>query len=423
MSSINLSQIECYLTDRYGNILDPYTPGSISYSDVTRFLKTGSQRVRMPSGKYVRMYQFVVYIQGYLSLFMEGNRISLPIPFRVYKSFYLDVPRRTVLSFKTCLFKCNIHSINTTNDSLNINIHVRMNTTAYPKNQQNNVGCLRFFTTEINITYKYKENLLKAEVYQYNALSDGDKNTYYDTDELTEYGNKGILDPETVSFFSLYINGVVQPGVNYEIKEGDLRLKTNVPIENAPILIRFVTFKDTNGEVLPAEIYYYYAISDGEKTEYRNGDAIYSDKGILDPEEVSFINLYINGVLQPSVNYTVEENLLALLTSDIPPNEVPIVLEFITIKRLNGQVIKAKTYTFNALAHENNIYTNEDELTIYGNQGILDPTNTSYNNLFINAVLQPSVNYSVQKGLLTLNTDNLPLKDSPIALQFVTITS
>lgn len=423
MSSINLSQIECYLTDRYGNILDPYTPGSISYSDVTRFLKTGSQRVRMPSGKYVRMFQFVVYIQGYLSLFMDGNRISPPIPFRVYKSFYLDVPRGTVLSFKTCLFKCSIHSINTTNDSLNININVRINTTAYPENQQNNVGCLRFFTTEINITYKYKENLLKAEVYQYNALSDGDKNTYYDADELTEYGNKGILDPETVSFFSLYINGVVQPSVNYEIKEGELTLKTDAPIEDTPVLIRFVTFKDTSGSVLPAEVSYYYSISDGEKTEYRNGDAIYSDKGILDPEEVSFINLYINGVLQPSVNYTVEENLLSLLTSDVPPQGVPIALEFITIKRLNGQVIKAKTYTFNALAHENNIYTNEDELTMYGNQGILDPTNTSYNNLFINVVLQPSVNYSVQKGLLTLNTDNLPLKDSPIALQFVTITS
>ena len=79
MSSINLSQIECYLTDRYGNILNPYTPGSISYSDVTRFLKTGSQRVRMPSGKYVRMYQFVVYIQGYLSLFMEAIEY-LPYP-------------------------------------------------------------------------------------------------------------------------------------------------------------------------------------------------------------------------------------------------------------------------------------------------------------------------------------------------------
>ena len=141
-------------------------------------------------------------------------------------------------------------------------------------------------------------------------------------------------------------------------------MKTDAPIEDTPVLIRFVTFKDTSGSVLPAEVSYYYAISDGEKTEYRNGDAIYSDKGILDPEEVSFINLYINGVLQPSVNYTVEENLLSLLTSDVPPQGVPIALEFITIKRLNGQVIKAKTYTFNALAHENNIYTNEDELTI-----------------------------------------------------------
>ena len=70
-----------------------------------------------------------------------------------------------------------------------------------------------------------------------------------------------------------------------------------------------------------------------------------------------------------------------------------------------------------------NTYTNADELIIYGNRGILDPNNVSYYNLFINAVIQPYVNYSVQEGLLTLNTGDLPLKGSPISLQFITVSS
>ncbi|HHY91517.1 MAG TPA: DUF4183 domain-containing protein [Clostridiales bacterium] len=60
---------------------------------------------------------------------------------------------------------------------------------------------------------------------------------------------------------------------------------------------------------------------------------------------------------------------------------------------------------------------------MYGNQGILDPQKASYHNLFINAVIQPSKNYSVQEGLLTLNTKDLPLKGSPISLQYITVYS
>ena len=45
----NLSKIDCHLTDKHGNILNPYNPMAISYSDVTRFLKTRSKRIRLPS--------------------------------------------------------------------------------------------------------------------------------------------------------------------------------------------------------------------------------------------------------------------------------------------------------------------------------------------------------------------------------------
>lgn len=90
-----------------------------------------------------------------------------------------------------------------------------------------------------------KNNLIDADVYRYNTLSDGAKRIYTNNDELTQYGDRGILDPNDVSFFSLFVNGVLQPKVNYEIQEGLLILKTEeVPIKDSPIIISFITFKD-----------------------------------------------------------------------------------------------------------------------------------------------------------------------------------
>lgn len=86
------------------------------------------------------------------------------------------------------------------------------------------------------------------------------------------------------------------------------------------------------------------------------------------------------------------------------------------------QIAKVDTYQYNALADGMKlIYTNADELSEYGNKGILDPDDVSYINLFINGVLQPPNVYTVTLGQLTLKTDNIPLKGSPIILQFVTV--
>ncbi|HZJ76737.1 MAG TPA: DUF4183 domain-containing protein, partial [Oscillospiraceae bacterium] len=88
------------------------------------------------------------------------------------------------------------------------------------------------------------QSVLYADVYQYNALSDGIKKIYTDDDELNEYGDRGILDPNSVSYFNLFINGVLQPKVNYKIEKGLLVLKTkDVPLKGSPIIITFVTFR------------------------------------------------------------------------------------------------------------------------------------------------------------------------------------
>ncbi|WP_338112811.1 DUF4183 domain-containing protein [Oceanobacillus polygoni] len=94
----------------------------------------------------------------------------------------------------------------------------------------------------IKIPIKSAKKINKVDTYQYNALSDGKSLLYTNKDELTQYGNRGILDPKSVSYVNLFINGVLQPPVTYEIQEGILQLKTSdVPPEGAPIILQFIT--------------------------------------------------------------------------------------------------------------------------------------------------------------------------------------
>lgn len=67
------------------------------------------------------------------------------------------------------------------------------------------------------------------------------------------------------------------------------------------------------------------------------------------------------------------------------------------------------------------LYTNSDELIMYGNKGILNPKSTSFQLLFVNGVSQPSINYSIDEGALLLRTENFPLENSPISIQFVSL--
>ncbi|HOM03067.1 MAG TPA: DUF4183 domain-containing protein [Acetivibrio sp.] len=449
MGSTRLPDINCYITDKDGNILDPYKPNAVNFTIKKPCTKAVQKQVHLPSGKIEYVDNFSVEIKGYISVFANEERICEPIPFKLFKNFYLYAPKGTEISFKVYDFNCYIGQVFLKSNLINANIKVMFGIIAYSEAQvdlivpviekpSQDVGnfeikkeCIKVtkifhqcsFTKEFSIFFK--DEIIRAEVYQYNALSDGIKKTYTDKDELTEYGNRGILDPREVSYSSLYVNGVLQPSANYDIKRGVLTLKTeDAPQKNAPIAINFVTFKDKRGMVFPGEIYYYNAISDGTKKKFTSEDELkfYGNKGIIDPQQVSFVNLYINGVLQPAINYSVEKELLTLLTSDIPQKGVPITLEYITIRDVYGKILKAKTYTYTALAHEKNTYTNKDELKMYGNKGILDPKKASYCNLFINAVLQPSGSYSVQKGLLTVNTRDRPLKGAPICLQFISVS-
>ncbi|MGG1658838.1 DUF4183 domain-containing protein [Brevibacillus sp. NRS-1366] len=83
--------------------------------------------------------------------------------------------------------------------------------------------------------------------------------------------------------------------------------------------------------LLKTDTFQYTALSDGIKIVYTNSDAVlpFSTSGILDPNGVSVVNLFINGILQSPNLYVVQPGVLIL--SDVPVLGVPLILQFIKI--------------------------------------------------------------------------------------------
>ncbi|WP_240335302.1 DUF4183 domain-containing protein [Paraliobacillus sediminis] len=97
-------------------------------------------------------------------------------------------------------------------------------------------------TTAHNIKLNFSPLKRRVETYQYNAYSDGLKKIYTSSDEIRKYGDKGILNPKDVSYINVFINGVLQPPMNYQIETGKLILNTeDIPINRSLIIIQFIT--------------------------------------------------------------------------------------------------------------------------------------------------------------------------------------
>jgi len=438
----------CYLTDDTGKRLDPCMANSIQYSVIScqRLYKCK----KLYQKEIVYLYHVTVLVKGYITVNINNVQVSSPIPFSETQTLSLYAPCCNRFIFTVEKFNCHVIPVfgdGVTTWKLNIAITIDSIARAegeieiivpvlYHRHPDKNELIANYnlnkmwldvyqvydraaFTSVINIPYT--KTLIKADVYQYNAYSHVSK-IYTNADEIPEYGNKGILDPNSVSYLNLFINGVMQSQINYTVTAGMLTLNTSdISIDMAPVLIRFITLKDKNGNLLKGEIYQYNTVSNGIKREFTNADELtmYGNEGILNPNDVSFYNVYINGVLQPKTNYDLTEGLLVLKTLDVPLAGAPIIVEFVTVKDLSGRLLMAMLSQYNTLAASKMIYTNQDELMEYGHEGIPNPEITSYQNLNINGVIQPSVNYTVSAGLLTLNTVDTSINGAPIYLQSV----
>ena len=430
MSRCNSPLIICRLSDKCGKRLNPFKKNAITFTQLCS------------SKKCMGRNMAAISIKGYIIVYVEGKEISPPIPFSIIQRICIFEPKRAYLDFTVTDFTCfgapvmigtQIEQV-----KVNINIHATARScgcvdatvqTEDPSCYESGEVCINgkrvfdcvAFQSNTSVVY---DLLLTAKVCQYNALSDGVKADYTNQDELKEYGNVGILSPDDVSYYILFINSVLQPTVNYSISAGHLDLlTTDVPQNGEPISISFITFGKNHNRTVYVTNELYVALSTGTKRVFTDSDELimYGDKGIPSPNDVSYFNLYINGSLQPKTNYIVEKGILTLTTSDIPPQGATVILESLIIKDSGNRLLKAEAYEYIARSDGNKIYTDNDEIVMYGNKGISDPQESSYQNLFVNGVIQPQVNYFVQKGLLTLDTVDAPIKGAPVALQFVRV--
>lgn len=99
-------------------------------------------------------------------------------------------------------------------------------------------GCPDIFPSKDK---KPQKQLLETETYVYCTLSDGKKTIFTDHDGLQDYDSSAILAPDQVSFINLFINGMIQPPILYEVTKGMLRLKTtDIPREGVIIVLQFI---------------------------------------------------------------------------------------------------------------------------------------------------------------------------------------
>jgi hypothetical protein len=98
------------------------------------------------------------------------------------------------------------------------------------------LGCPDIFPRQVSPDVP---RLLKAETTQYTAFSDGFRNVYTDADAAPPYSTSGILDPGSVSFLNLFVNGVLQSPNLYAVRPGMLIL-SDIPPRGAPLILQFV---------------------------------------------------------------------------------------------------------------------------------------------------------------------------------------
>jgi len=86
-----------------------------------------------------------------------------------------------------------------------------------------------------------QNQLLQTEVSYYCATANGAARIFTDHDRMLEYDSSVILNPDRVSYINLFINGMLQPPILYDVRRGVLLLKSmDVPPAGAVIMLQFV---------------------------------------------------------------------------------------------------------------------------------------------------------------------------------------
>lgn len=174
---------------------------------------------------------------------------------------------------------------------------------------------------------------IKGENPQYHFISDGHTTRFLSAEALPPGNSPPIPAPSAITYHHLYINGVLQPQESYEIESGVLILKEEIlPPPGIPLTLEIFCLYNPKGQLLKGENQLYLTLAADQRTYFESPQEKAIAPGVIpSPSQVSFQKLYINGVLQPPVNYSIAPHSLTLITADIPLPASPITLESVSI--------------------------------------------------------------------------------------------
>lgn len=94
---------------------------------------------------------------------------------------------------------------------------------------------------------------------------------------------------------------------------------------------------------LDAKVKFFFAEAHGGRI-YTNEDADgeYKNNRIHDPKQSTYVNLFVNGVLQPDDLFSVRKGKLMFKSEDVPEEGTPIVLQFVKLFVKRGRLIIKK---------------------------------------------------------------------------------
>ncbi len=338
------SEYCCFFSDACGNNLCPYVSGNISYTELSSPENRAQAPQMLAGDRLICETQTAVLIKGYVTVAHETEGYKETVSFNTIATIHLPFIPEGDLTFATKYFSCRLQPAKSNVRSTYLRIFVDIetyvcddacetganSTVAFLENSSSQRKCVTFQT---GITVLCRRPAMQADVHQYNAIAQEQQRVFTDEDELTEYGSRGIPSPSDISFCKVYVNGLLQPPANYDIQRGGLRLKTeDFPSKGAVVSVYSSRLKNSRNYKYNAFTSYYVAVSDGVKTTYTDKDALteYGDNGIPSPCEVSFVNLYVNGVLQPAPIYSLEKGFMELV--EAPKAGQYIILESVIVR-------------------------------------------------------------------------------------------
>lgn len=88
--------------------------------------------------------------------------------------------------------------------------------------------------------YRYKIPQ-KVQVLEYFMKAKNNQRVYSYSDQVEEYRKVEMPPSEEVSYMNLFINGVLQPLRNYEVKQDNLILNTmDLPLPNTTLILQMI---------------------------------------------------------------------------------------------------------------------------------------------------------------------------------------